>query len=101
VPSIGETILQQLGGVRSLAPMIGVRHAVIHDCGVGIRFTAKARRGVNHLDVKLDRERDTYTVAFWRIGRLGRATLIKEVADVYASSLRTVIESETGLFLSM
>ncbi len=96
--TIANTILSQLGG-RRVAAMIGVSTFVGSDDALSFRFKAKALKGINHVEIKLDPS-DTYTVTFRKI----RGTDVKEIAkisDVYCDTLRGVIESTTGLYLSL
>lgn len=118
---IAATILEQLGGQRAAA-MIGIRHALAFPAipadptptvfcpngreakgpGVGVRFSAKATNGANHVEIVLDPS-DTYTVTFWRI-RGGASHDLRKISThdmVHADGLRPLFESETGLLLSL
>ncbi len=58
-------------------------------------------KSVTHVTVRLDPS-DTYTVTFQRVTRRGLSVkLIAEVPMVYADCLHDVIETETGLYLSL
>lgn len=106
--SVAQTILEQLGGNKAVA-MMGIKHAVTRanengdECGIGLRFKAKALDGINHIEIGLD-PLDLYTVGFWRITVSRTGTLTKQIDRVYevpAENLRRVIEQRTGLALSL
>lgn len=95
---VATTILAQLGGRRACA-MIGAKSLVSDGPALIVKFKARAKEGINAFKVTLD-PCDTYTVEFWA----QRGLNVRKVAscsDVYADSLRTVIEAETGLYLSL
>lgn len=94
---VANTIREQIGN-RALA-MIGARDLVGDATSLRFRVGRNAR-GVTHLTVRLD-PCDTYTVTAIKVGRNWNVTTIGEVADVYADSLRRVIESLTGMYTSL
>jgi hypothetical protein len=101
--TVADTILSQLGGAGRLRAMVGAKDFFATCSGAGLQFsfTAKARKNINRVIVKLD-PTDTYTVELWSIRRGGLAiTKVYESSDVYAESLRGIIERETGLYLSL
>lgn len=97
--TVANTIAQQLGGTGRLALMIGAKSFVGSENALTFRFAARAKNGANTVRVALDPS-DTYTVTFFSC----RGTSVKEKSShsmVYNDSLRTVFESETGLYLSL
>ena len=92
-------ILRQLGGNRFLA-MIGASRV---DClglkTLAVRFKARAKNGVNFLQVTLDAD-DTYTVRFMR--QNGRLVMQKAAySQIYWEDLPGLFESETGLYTKL
>lgn len=99
--TVATTILAQLGGARRLSVMIGAHSFMSDGPALIFKFRAKASKGIKAIKVTLDPS-DTYTVRFWRIGSRGLdVRQVAEHSDVYADDLRTVIEAETGLYLSL
>lgn len=93
-----ENILSQLGGSGRLKAMIGAHTFVGDDTTLVFKFRAKAIDGYKAIRVTLDPS-DTYTVGLIAIRGLKIKT--KDVAGVYFDNLVRVIESETGLRLSI
>lgn len=99
---IAQVIAEQLGGVGALRLMIGARNvgAITTDDGLnGLRVQFKARAPYNEFVVALE-PTDTYRVTFTRL-RMGRATATKAFTDIYAEALRSLIEAQTGLILTV
>jgi len=100
---IARTILAQMGGTGRVGAMIGVKHYAATERGVGIRWNARAKGGLNHVEVVLDAS-DTYTMSFYKIAGL-RGTHTGEllprvvVGGVYADTLVRMFEDTTGLHL--
>lgn len=87
--------LKQLGGNRFLF-MIGAKWFDASDDALTVRFTGRAKGGVNFLRVTLDPS-DTYTVEFMRHTAKGtkpNATY----HGVYCDGLAELFESVTGLY---
>ena len=97
--TIPETTLQQLGGAARLKAMIGAKMFVGDERTLQFRFAAPATNKANCLRITLD-PTDTYTVEFWRCRGLAQDK-VDEVGLVYGDSLRGLIESKTGLRLSL
>ena len=100
-----DIILQQLGGQNRLNVMIGAKDFYSEDDGRTLRFTFKMFKPANLIKVKLT-VMDTYTVEFYKIGRMTKdfrkpCVLVKTFEDVYADMLHEVIQDFTGLMLSM
>ncbi len=97
--TIPETTLEQLGGAGRLCAMIGAHTFTQSDKTLTFKFKARAKNGANCIQVTLDPS-DTYTVKFYSLR--GLSMKVKgEFSDVYNDCLRRVIESETGLYLSL
>ncbi len=95
---VAETVRDQIGH-RALF-MIGARDFVaLNADGGGLRFAIRGSRAGNRITVALDPS-DTYTVTLSR-HRAGKETAVREVPFVYASDLGTIIESLTGLRVSL
>lgn len=101
--AVGNVIAQQLGGVKSLRTMLGAGYIVGGKNDLIVRFTARARNGINLITVILERD-DLYTVRFGRVRRANGVPTIKkvdELSGVYCDQLVSVIEERTGLALRL
>lgn len=100
--AVANTILAQLGGSGRLTAMIGATDFLGNGNRLKFRFTAPAKNGANLVRVQLDAS-DTYTVEFYKIDRAPKfdCNKINSVSFVYDDQLVPVIESETGLRLSL
>lgn len=97
--TIPETILAQLGGARRLSAMIGAHTFTQDETALTFKFKARAKGGINCIRVIHD-PTDTYRVEFIRIR--GVDTWTKgDFSFVNAENLQRLIESETGLYLSL
>jgi hypothetical protein len=95
---VAETILQQLGGARRLAMMIGAKQFVAVENGLRFRMGRGASNKATHVTVELN-ALDLYDIRFQSV----RGTNVTErgtIAAIYADQLRTAIESATGFYLS-
>jgi len=95
--TIARTIQAQLG---SALVMLGAHTLIDH--GTALSFKFRGSRKANYVKITLAGD-DTYTMDFLKLGR-GRNFSIKEVASfsgVYASNVKSVIESTTGLRTSL
>ena len=106
-----DIILQQMGGSRRLAVMIGAKHFFSDDNGYSLvfKFTAKAKNRANYVKITLDPS-DTYTVTFSRIGRkkdkdmgifVQQLVEISQHEMIYCDGLHQLFELETGLYLTL
>lgn len=101
---IAQTIGAQLGGLGRVASMIGA-YNFAHDAKGSLSFRFKAKsikvngKSPNYIKITLDVS-DTYTVEFGRI-RGFDYTVVQTDSDVYCDQLRPLIETTTGLYLSM
>jgi hypothetical protein len=100
--TVANTILAQLGGGGRLSAMIGATNFLGSANSLQFRFAAPATNGANSVRIVLDAS-DTYTVEFYKIGHAPKVecTKINSVSFVYDDQLVPVIESETGLRLSL
>ena len=98
---VAETIINQLGGSRKLAAMIGARDFVGSSDSVQFKF--KGSRKANTARIVLD-PNDTYTLELWKINtnpRNFRSDQVFSSSGLYADALRPTFERETGLYLSL
>lgn len=104
VPHQIEAMVNQLGGIRSLNAMIGVKH-IAHCIDKNgnhqavIQFKAKASNKANIARVTLEAS-DTYKVDFMRVHGIN-ITTISEHELIYCDRLKSLFEDETGLCLSV
>ena len=91
------TIIKQLGGNRAMT-MMGAKN--ILDNGNGVTFKiGRNAKGVTHITITLDPS-DTYSVKMQAVR--GASVTTKYEADmIYCGSLASLIECETGLYLSL
>lgn len=97
--TVPETTLKQLGGPGRLSVMIGAHSFTQNDNTLSFKFKARAKNGSNCILVTLEPS-DTYKVKFVSI-RGASFKLKGEFEDIYADNLRSLIEQETGLALSL
>lgn len=110
---IAETIRQQIG--RGAFVMMGAKNLIRFNSegqGVGLQFKiGRNAKRVQYVEIAL-RGDDTYSVEFFRMTalRLNKKTWVhtggekKQIAQfdgVYADMLKELIESNTGLYLSL
>lgn len=97
--TIADTIRRQIGN-QALA-MMGAYHLTAYPDAFAFKF--KGCRKANYCKVTLDEATDTYTVELHKIGRapLFESREVFNCPLVYADSLHTIIEAETGLRLSL
>lgn len=106
--TVANTIAKQIGGMAFA--MMGAKNKLGDEKSLSFKIGRNAKK-VQYVKVTLDPS-DTYTVEFSRVTphRLNKKTwvhsggekkVISEVEGVYVDMLRSVIESNTGLYLSM
>ena len=110
-PSVADIIYAQIG--RKAFVMMGTKQAVADKSA--LQFTVgRNAKGVTMIRVELDPS-DTYTVRFFKgsptkarydakageFKNVGGYKEIESLSDVYVDSLHRVIESGTGLYLSL
>lgn len=93
--TVANMIRDQLG--RMAFAMMGA--SMLSGDHRSLQFRIKGSPKVNSIRIVLDPS-DTYTVQFWRLRGIN-AKLVSEFSDIYADSLRRLIEKETGLYLSL
>jgi hypothetical protein len=93
--AIAQTISEQIGHRAFF--LMGTRHKMAD--GPALLFDLRGSRTVNKIRVRLDPS-DTYTVTFWKIRGMTCNT-VAEFSGVYADGLNQLIESQTGLALSL
>ena len=96
---VANTIADQIGA-RAFA-MMGATNKLADASSLTFKVGRNARK-VTHVTVTLD-PTDTYTVEFVKCGRAPRytRTVLATVSNVYEDGLRAVIETNTGLYLSL
>jgi len=93
--NIARTIQSQLG---SALVMMGAHNLIDH--GDALSFKFKGSRKANHLKITLAGD-DTYTMDFLKLGRNFSIREVASFSGVYASNVKSVIESTTGLYTSL
>ena len=92
-----EIILQQLGGSGRLGAMVGANNFATS--GPDLQFRIKGSRKINHIKIELN-SMDLYDITFSKLGRVDFKT-VSQLDSIYAEDMKRLIESETGLYLSM
>lgn len=102
---MSTTTLNQLtnsinGGCR-LSVMIGAKNFMRDERNytIGFKFTAKAKNKANYCRIKLNAS-DLYDIEFVSI-RGANVKTVSTHSDLYADMLKSVFETETGLYLSL
>lgn len=101
-----DITLQQLGGRRRLGVMIGAYDFFSDNDGQTLTFKFKMCKEANCVKITLN-AMDTYDIEFIKIGRLSKKTWtvpvrkVKTYEGVYADQMQEVIESFTGLYMSL
>jgi hypothetical protein len=97
--NIANEIRRQVGP-RAFA-MMGAKNLLGSEDSLQFKIGRNAKR-VTHIRITLDPS-DTYRVEFIRVGRapMFKTTPVADFDGVYADSLHTLIEGNTGLYLSL
>jgi hypothetical protein len=99
---VAKTILHQLGGAPKLKAMIGANTFILGDSTLSFRLPGGggfAENGINTVVITL-LPSDTYKVAFYR--RRGFQTaLVSVFFDIYEDVLKSLVEEQLGLKLSL
>jgi len=98
--TVANTIRDQLGSVT--LSMLGAYH-LAGDAN-SLQFGIKGCRRINKIGIRLDPD-DTYTIEFWRIGKLTvrhgtvseNIVKVSSYQGVYVEDMHDVIKEETGL----
>lgn len=97
---VANTIRQQIGNRAFF--MMGAKDLAGDENSLRWRVGRNAK-GVNLVQVQLDPD-DTYTVRSYRVRKVNHvpeAKVVSEDSGVYADNLHQIIESQTGLYLSL
>lgn len=96
-----QQVIDQMGG-NKFAVMVGVKHITYSEKEqtVDFRFAAKAKNGANHVQIRLDAD-DTYTMIFYKIGRIKFSQVGEEISGLYCDGLQEVFTNKTGLYTSL
>tara|TARA_R100001460_G_scaffold27881_7_gene55928 strand:+ start:571 stop:882 length:312 start_codon:yes stop_codon:yes gene_type:complete len=95
---IAETILNQLGGARRLAVMIGAKNFVAVENGLTFKIGRGAKNKATHITITLN-ALDLYDVRFQSV-RGAKVTERGDIAAICWDQLKPAIETATGFFLS-
>jgi hypothetical protein len=96
---VAKTILQQMGGVGRLSAMIGAKYFTASGNGVSFKIGGGAKKGINGIRVNLN-SMDTYDVSFIKM-RKYEQKVVAEVNGVYCDQLKSVVENNIGMYLSL
>lgn len=91
--------LSHLGGSCRLSAMIGAKNFASSDNGNSLSFRFKGSKKANYVKITLN-GLDLYDVEFGKIWNL-TYKVKGESSNIYADSLKSVIEDFTGLYLSL
>lgn len=101
-----DVILQQLGGRNRLNVMIGAKDFYSVNDGNTLSFKFAGCKKANCVKITLN-ARDLYDIEFIKIGRRNPTTFetpvteVKTFEDIYADTMREVIENFTEMRLSL
>lgn len=96
---IAETTLAQLGGKNRLVCMIGAKNFSYSASGE-LAFAFAMCRKANAARIALNAN-DLYDIQFLKYDRNFQSKVVETFSDVYASELRSTMETFTGLYLSL
>ena len=96
--SIGQEILNQLGGAGRLKAMINAKNFVALDAGLRFRHMP-GKNGANMAEIKLNGN-DLYDVKFYKV-RGPDAKLIAEDEDVFVGDLAGRFRDVSGLAIRL
>lgn len=96
---VGRIILDQMGGARRLAMMLGIKKFQTLPRGVGFQWPNKQRSRGNYVEIILQPS-DTYDMTFFNLSARGKRP-VKKFNDVYADQLVELFEGQTGWHLRM
>lgn len=97
--TVGNTILEQLGGRRFIA-MTGANSFTGRNDGLSFRLPSNSKDGANVVQITLT-PLDTYTFETFSLRRVKGALKLtpkSKVEDVYCDTLQAVFTSVTGLY---
>jgi hypothetical protein len=96
---VGQTILDQMGGMRRLNNMLGLTDLAFLPNGVEFGWPNRQRSKGNFVRITL-RPDDTYNVEFENISTRDRKP-VKKYQMVYADQLGEIFEKQTGWYLRL
>lgn len=103
---VSKVILEQMGGVKHLAMMLGIGSGpgyFFYDLpgnkGVGFSWPNRQRSKGNNVEIMLAPD-DTYTVTFFNVSGTDKKQ-VKKLTDIYADQLVEVFEGQTGWYLRL
>ena len=94
---ITKTICDQIGS--SAFYMMGAKNLMSSDDG-SLSFKIRGSKKANYIKVKLDQAKDLYEITFIKIAGIDIKSE-KTIDNVYTEMMKGLIESETGLYLSL
>jgi hypothetical protein len=98
--TIAHTILAQLGGVNRLKAMTGAHSFVAGERHLTFQFARNSPKNkIKYVKIILTPD-DLYTVKFFQYKKF-ETIEVASISGIYADMLKTTIENETGLFLSL
>lgn len=98
IENANET-MNQMGGCNRLKAMVGANSFVYSSDDHFISFKFKMCQKMNYIKITLN-DLDTYDLEFGKIWGTSYK-VVKEFDDVYCDQLKSIFESETGLYLSL
>lgn len=99
--TVTDTIISQLGGKGIFALAFARGYTTENSITLHFHKSLKARNKADRVSVTLCPD-DTYTVQFMRYNRKHfDIVYLGETQGVYADNLKRVIESATGIYLSL
>ena len=97
--AVANIILRQLGGAGRVRAMLGVKSFVAEENGLSFRFPNPRRSLANHIRITLN-GLDLYDIEFSRIVKYD-TKILSTKKDIYAESMKEVIEKTIELYLSL
>jgi hypothetical protein len=98
--AVANTILEQMGGARRLALMIGAKNFVGGKNDLMFAFSGSTK--ANKCRITLDRGSDTYKFELLKVNyRTFDHKVVYELEGVYWDMLKKLFEEETGLYLRL
>jgi hypothetical protein len=99
--AVARTILDQMGGMRRLALMLGMSAHAVEMAPRGVAFKWPNRQTSRGNKVRIDlTPADTYTMTFLSSTAHGEKP-VKVYRDVYAEDLVPIFEKQTGWYLRL
>lgn len=95
--NVATTIIQQIGGNKAIA-MMGAKNLGYTEKSLQFQI-GKNSGGITHIIIELN-GLDLYNVEFVKMRNLNRNT-VKLSENVFASDLKKLIETTTGMYLSL